>query len=93
MDNSWYSIYFLNTCEAAKVLNADIDFCDTLKNMRRQLPPMQVGQYGQLQEWFEDWDEPNDHHRHISHLWGLYPRLSNFLLIALQYSLKRLKIH
>ena len=28
-----------------------------------QLPPMQVGQYGQLQEWFEDWDNPNDHHR------------------------------
>ena len=41
--------------------------------MRRQLPPMQVGQYGQLQEWFEDWDNPNDHHRHISHLWGLFP--------------------
>lgn len=34
---------------------------------------MQVGQYGQLQEWFEDWDHPEDHHRHISHLWGLYP--------------------
>lgn len=34
---------------------------------------MQVGQYGQLQEWFEDWDNPNDHHRHISHLWGLFP--------------------
>ena len=34
---------------------------------------MQVGQYGQLQEWFEDWDNPNDHHRHISHLWGFFP--------------------
>lgn len=34
---------------------------------------MQVGQYGQLQEWFEDWDNPKDHHRHISHLWGFFP--------------------
>ena len=43
---------------------------------------MQVGQYGQLQEWFEDWDNPNDHHRHISHLWGLFPWLSNFALFV-----------
>jgi len=34
---------------------------------------MQVGQYGQLQEWLEDWDNPEDHHRHVSHLYGLYP--------------------
>ncbi len=73
MDNQLVFDLFSNTCEAAKVLNADTDFCDTLKNMRLKLPPMQVGQYGQLQEWFEDWDHPNDRHRHISHLWGLYP--------------------
>ncbi|MFR5758275.1 MAG: glycosyl hydrolase family 95 catalytic domain-containing protein [Bacteroides cellulosilyticus] len=35
---------------------------------------MQVGQYGQLQEWFEDWDNPKDH-RHISHLWGFFPEI------------------
>ena len=34
---------------------------------------MQVGRWGQLQEWMEDWDNPQDHHRHVSHLWGLYP--------------------
>ncbi len=38
-----------------------------------KLPPMKVGQYGQLQEWREDLDDPNDQHRHISHLYGLYP--------------------
>ena len=43
MDNQLVFDLFSNTCEAAKVLNADTDFCDTLKNMRRQLPPMQVG--------------------------------------------------
>lgn len=90
MDNQLVFDLFSNTCEAAKVLNADTDFCDTLKNMRRQLPPMQVGQYGQLQEWFEDWDHPNDRHRHISHLWGYIPVI-RFLLIVLRYSLKRQK--
>jgi alpha-L-fucosidase 2 len=37
------------------------------------LAPNRIGQYGQLQEWLEDWDRPNDHHRHFSHLWGMYP--------------------
>ncbi len=73
MDNQLVFDLFSNTVEAAKTLGLDEQFCDTLKNLRRQLPPMQVGQYGQLQEWFEDWDNPTDHHRHISHLWGLYP--------------------
>ena len=73
MDNQLVFDLFSNTCEAASVLGEDALFCDTLKTMKKQLPPMQVGQYGQLQEWFEDWDHPEDHHRHISHLWGLYP--------------------
>jgi alpha-L-fucosidase 2 len=40
---------------------------------RDSLPPMQIGQYGQLQEWIKDWDKPHDHHRHESHLYGLFP--------------------
>lgn len=73
MDNQLVFDLFSNTCQAAGILGEDEAFCDTLMDMRAQLPPMQVGQYGQLQEWFEDWDHPQDHHRHISHLWGLYP--------------------
>ena len=73
MDNQLIFDLFSNTCEAAKILSQDSTLCDTLKTMRNQLPPMQVGEYGQLQEWFEDWDSPNDHHRHVSHLWGLFP--------------------
>lgn len=73
MDNQLVSDLFSNTRAAAKVLNRDRQFCDTILSLKKQLPPMQVGQYGQLQEWFEDWDNPNDHHRHISHLWGLFP--------------------
>ncbi len=34
---------------------------------------MQIGQHGQLQEWLEDWDKPDDKHRHVSHLYGLFP--------------------
>ena len=40
---------------------------------KEKLYPYHIGQYGQLQEWFNDWDDPNDKHRHLSHLFGLYP--------------------
>ena len=39
----------------------------------KKLYPYQIGQYGQLQEWFRDWDDPRDSHRHLSHLFGLHP--------------------
>jgi alpha-L-fucosidase 2 len=41
--------------------------------MRKRLPPMHIGQHGQLQEWLDDIDDPKDKHRHISHLYGLFP--------------------
>jgi alpha-L-fucosidase 2 len=41
--------------------------------MRSRLAPMHIGRHGQLQEWLDDVDDPNDHHRHISHLYGLFP--------------------
>lgn len=73
MDNQLVFDLFTNTVEAEAVLGGDSLFADTLTTLCKRLPPMQVGQHGQLQEWFEDWDHPQDHHRHISHLWGLYP--------------------
>jgi alpha-L-fucosidase 2 len=73
MDNQMVFDLFTNTERAAQILNLDKAFCDTVVSLKKRLPPMQVGQYGQVQEWFEDWDNPNDHHRHVSHLWGLYP--------------------
>jgi len=73
MDNQLVTDLFTNTARAAAVLERDAAFADTLDAMRRRLPPMQVGQYGQLQEWWEDWDNPRDDHRHVSHLWGFYP--------------------
>ncbi len=73
MDNQLVFDLFSNCIYSANLLGLDAAFRDTLADLRAQLPPMQVGQYGQIQEWFEDWDNPNDHHRHISHLWGLFP--------------------
>lgn len=73
MDNQIAYDALSQALEAAEVLGVDESYRDTLKNVIAQLPPMQVGQYGQLQEWIEDMDDPTDEHRHISHLYGLYP--------------------
>jgi alpha-L-fucosidase 2 len=62
-----------NTAFAARELGEEQSFIDSLELVAASLPPMQVGRHGQLQEWLEDWDNPSDHHRHISHLWGLFP--------------------
>lgn len=62
-----------NTLKAAEVLEIDADYRATLEDAIGRLPKMKVGKYGQLQEWREDMDDPNDKHRHISHLYGLYP--------------------
>jgi len=64
---------FSTAIRAARILNKDAKLIDTLKLKRNQLPPMQIGQYGQLQEWLDDVDDPKDNHRHISHLYGLFP--------------------
>ncbi len=64
---------FSTAINAAKILNKDPAFADSLQNLRGRLAPMQIGQYGQLQEWLDDVDDPKDHHRHISHLYGLFP--------------------
>ncbi|APA00322.1 glycoside hydrolase family 95 protein [Flavobacterium commune] len=73
MDNQMVFDLLSNTIDAAKILGIDKDFSKQLENLRSQLPPMQIGKYSQLQEWLEDWDKKNDAHRHLSHLWGMFP--------------------
>jgi alpha-L-fucosidase 2 len=73
MDNQLVFDIFSEVMAAAKVLNVDKDFAAKLKAARDRLPPMQIGKYSQLQEWLHDLDSPNDHNRHVSHLYGLYP--------------------
>jgi alpha-L-fucosidase 2 len=64
---------FSSTIKAAEILKKDAAFIDTLKRVRSRLAPMHIGKHGQLQEWLDDIDDPNDKHRHISHLYGLFP--------------------
>jgi len=73
MDHQIIRDLFANTIAAAAVLGVDSEFAATLSAMRRQIAPNQIGRYGQLQEWLEDKDNPKETHRHVSHLWGLYP--------------------
>ncbi len=73
MDNQMVYDLLNNTALAAGVLGVDSEFAAGLDSLKAQLPPMHVGQYGQLQEWLEDWDKERSSHRHVSHLWGLYP--------------------
>ena len=73
MDVQIISELFTNTLEAAKILGIEDE---TTKNIRKtlpQLPPMQISPHGYLQEWLEDYEETDVHHRHVSHLYGLYP--------------------
>lgn len=73
MDMSIIRDLFFNTICASEVLNTDIRFRDTLQKAYTRLYPFHIGQYGQLQEWYKDWDDPKDEHRHVSHLYGLFP--------------------
>jgi alpha-L-fucosidase 2 len=73
MDNQLIRSLMDNTIAAAGILNRDKTFVAELKKTRDRLPPNQIGKHGQLQEWLEDVDMPNNNHRHMSPLWALYP--------------------
>ncbi|MGH7953954.1 MAG: glycosyl hydrolase family 95 catalytic domain-containing protein, partial [Limisphaerales bacterium] len=73
MDNQLIRALLNNTIAAANILGRDKKFSATLAQIQDQLPPNQVGKYGQLQEWLDDIDKPNNQHRHMSPLWALYP--------------------
>ena len=73
MDNQIAFDVLSQTLRAAEVLGKDPSYISNLKFQISNLPPMQIGRYGQLQEWMIDADDPRDEHRHISHLYGLYP--------------------
>ena len=73
MDNQMVSELFANVVTATELLGVDADFAQTLESLAAKMAPMQIGKHAQLQEWMYDWDNPNDHHRHVSHLYGLFP--------------------
>ena len=60
-------------CRSATILGRDEAFCDSLRRAQSKFPPMQVSESGTLMEWLKDYREVDPHHRHVSHLFGLYP--------------------
>ncbi|MBC8137300.1 MAG: hypothetical protein H8F28_15580 [Fibrella sp.] len=75
MDSQILHDLFDTVILASEVADKDAAFRDVVKRTREKLPPMEVGAAGQLQEWQDDWDAiaPEKNHRHVSHLYGLYP--------------------
>ena len=73
MDNQIVFDVLNQALQASIILKENPAYINTLFQAIAKLPPMQIGKYGQLQEWLIDADDPKDEHRHISHLYGLYP--------------------
>lgn len=73
MDHQLIRELFKNCIEASLLLNTDEVFRKKLQSMIQQIAPDQVGKHGQLQEWLQDVDNPENKHRHVSHLWAVYP--------------------
>ncbi len=73
MDNQLVFDMLTRTALASEILDEDASYRDKLHATAKRIPPMQIGKYTQLQEWLEDLDDPKSEHRHVSHLYGLYP--------------------
>ena len=73
MDHQIIRSLFKITVAAAQILKTDPDFAAKLAEMTPRISPNRIGKHGQLQEWMDDRDDPNNKHRHVSHLWGAYP--------------------
>ncbi|NEW05782.1 glycoside hydrolase family 95 protein [Paenibacillus sp. SYP-B3998] len=73
MDLQIVRTLFSSCIEAASLLQTDFEFVELLQAALLRIPNLQIGKYGQLQEWLEDYEEPEPGHRHISQLFALHP--------------------
>jgi alpha-L-fucosidase 2 len=73
LDNQLLRDLFDHTAEACRLLGVDSELRSQVENARRRLPPDRIGQHGQIEEWLEDFEEPEVAHRHLSPLYGLFP--------------------
>ena len=73
MDNGIARELFKDVAEASEILGKDSALRDTLNSRLTMIRPETIGKWGQIQEWAQDWDNPNEKHRHISHMYALYP--------------------
>lgn len=73
MDHQIIRSLFKVCIEAAEILELEDDFTTKIKNQLLKTAPNQIGKHGQLMEWLQDKDNPNEKHRHVSHLWAIHP--------------------
>ena len=73
MDHQILRDLFGAVIETEAILGIEDGLSDELRELRARLAPNQIGRYGQLQEWLDDIDDPDNRHRHVSHLWGVFP--------------------
>jgi alpha-L-fucosidase 2 len=73
MDHQIIRNLFGNVIAASEILGVDAELRSELASLMPQIAPNQIGRLGQLQEWMEDVDDPDNQHRHVSHLWGVHP--------------------
>lgn len=73
MDNAICRELFQDVVDASNILNKDDSLITSLQDKLSLIKPATAGRYGQLEEWAYDWDNPNETHRHISHIYGLFP--------------------
>jgi len=73
MDNELIFDLWNSVITGSKILNTETEYATRLQSRLKEMAPFQIGRWGQLQEWMFDWDNPDDTHRHVSHLYGLYP--------------------
>ena len=73
MDNQLLRFLFGACIESSEILGTDKSFAAELKSKCDRLPPTQIGSDGRVMEWLQEYPEQDPHHRHTSHLWGLYP--------------------
>lgn len=73
MDHQLIRALFRAFIEAAEILETEEGFAKKLTALLPQIAPNKIGKHGQLQEWMQDKDNPDNHHRHVSHLWAVHP--------------------
>jgi alpha-L-fucosidase 2 len=73
MDHQIIRSLFRIMLECSRILDTDRELADSIRDALGRIAPDHIGRYGQLQEWMDDVDNPQNHHRHVSHLWAVYP--------------------
>ena len=73
LDNQLLRFLFGACIESSQILGVDQDLAAEFQAKRDRLPPTRIGSDGRIMEWLQEYPEADPHHRHLSHLWGLYP--------------------